>query len=465
MGQTHSLHISGTEINVSQVSISTALEANQLALLQQLAMAVQQGQEPPNTYSTMPNNSSATPSTTFAIRQQVTAGPSNHQHPLYQDQQMSGNKHVSPPNRVQGMQPMGIPGRPHQDLQSETHPSHFNDNRGFMPRGSAPAIGRSHEREPISRDSRRDPRDPRNRDISPRDLMPEPLRRRSRSPQRDLRFNQHPHRTMRTYSPPRRAPSRSVGAGSKLDESITSPMGQDTPNLDEFGREIRVGSPSSSDSRETPPSNLVVSVEPLVQEKETVQAVAASYMTAGDQTPAVQLVPSASGTAHVAPTPNASAKLHADSISVPSASLNNSGGLHGLDKFDISTFDVTSVESWAVLGNMWRVTNGRDPSQEEIMQFFMLASSGMLAQHQMQIDSPAWTQPPNTGTAPTLAQSHWSGSRQEFGAQAGVVAVPSTFSDGVGSNQQSASSNVSSGQAPSGGKMQNVGGKWMFVKN
>ncbi|EGN96835.1 hypothetical protein SERLA73DRAFT_185021 [Serpula lacrymans var. lacrymans S7.3] len=43
----------------------------------------------------------------------------------------------------------------------------------------------------------------------------------------------------------------------------------------------------------------------------------------------------------------------------------------GLDKFDIATFDFTASSSWEALGKMWQVTYGYPPSQEQLMQFVL----------------------------------------------------------------------------------------------
>ncbi|KAG8964921.1 hypothetical protein FRC03_001221 [Tulasnella sp. 419] len=54
---------------------------------------------------------------------------------------------------------------------------------------------------------------------------------------------------------------------------------------------------------------------------------------------------------------------------------NSSAGL-GLDKFDLSTFDFTSPESWERLGNAWEVSYGRKPLPEEAMAFVTGQSMG-----------------------------------------------------------------------------------------
>jgi protein NRD1 len=52
----------------------------------------------------------------------------------------------------------------------------------------------------------------------------------------------------------------------------------------------------------------------------------------------------------------------------------------GLQSFDYSTFDPTSPSSWETLGKAWAATNGRSPSQEELMMFVMEFTIGMAGQ-------------------------------------------------------------------------------------
>ncbi|KAH7926054.1 hypothetical protein BV22DRAFT_1010056, partial [Leucogyrophana mollusca] len=50
-----------------------------------------------------------------------------------------------------------------------------------------------------------------------------------------------------------------------------------------------------------------------------------------------------------------------------------------LDQFDITTFDFTAPSSWEALGKMWQATYGYPPSQEELMQFIMAGGAAAAA--------------------------------------------------------------------------------------
>ena len=52
----------------------------------------------------------------------------------------------------------------------------------------------------------------------------------------------------------------------------------------------------------------------------------------------------------------------------------------GLQSFDYSAFDPTLPSSWEALGKAWAATNGRSPSQEELMMFVMEFTIGMASQ-------------------------------------------------------------------------------------
>jgi protein NRD1 len=58
------------------------------------------------------------------------------------------------------------------------------------------------------------------------------------------------------------------------------------------------------------------------------------------------------------------------SANLTSGSEDATGGA-GLESFDYSTFDPTSPSSWEALGKAWAATNGRQPLQEELMMFVM----------------------------------------------------------------------------------------------
>lgn len=49
----------------------------------------------------------------------------------------------------------------------------------------------------------------------------------------------------------------------------------------------------------------------------------------------------------------------------------------GLDSFDVTGFDMTSADSWMSLGKAFKISYGRDGTQEELVSTFMAMSSGL----------------------------------------------------------------------------------------
>lgn len=154
-----------------------------------------------------------------------------------------------------------------------------------------------------------------------------------------------------------------------------------------------------------------------------------------------------------------------------------SSGTSGLETFEVTDFDPTSPASWEKLGHLWQATNGTVPTTEQLMQFIMMVQSGVspvqiVAQAQM-----AWQQ----------QQQQWAGAGG-VNWQAGTADVPmpmqseeidagngwhgSSFEDTSALGQQpSPPSDVSpgliglgGGGGSSGGSMQRVGDKWVFVR-
>ncbi|KAG8713373.1 hypothetical protein FRC11_012409 [Ceratobasidium sp. 423] len=164
------------------------------------------------------------------------------------------------------------------------------------------------------RSSRRyDDRSPRTTDPRTRDP-----RRRSRSPRRGP---SPPPRNRRPPSPsPRRAPSPSRASG-------RAPLpGAGEAGKDEFGRVLRGGSPARSPAQAQPQS----------------------YQTGQPQ-----------------------------SYQPPPAQQNQAPAAQGgLEAFDMSMFNPADATSWTNLAAAWQVTNGRGPTQEEMMMFVMGGSMG-----------------------------------------------------------------------------------------
>ena len=136
--------------------------------------------------------------------------------------------------------------------------------------------------------------------------------------------------------------------------------------MDEFGREIR---PSSDDDRSMTPDDL---------KQGPAQSPPAASSVGLTSAPAVEAT-SVSGNRE-------------SPVATPSQAAFATGGgsdeLHhhqdaseaGLQSFDYSAFDPTSPTSWESLGKAWAATNGRSPTQEELMMFVMEFTIGIASQ-------------------------------------------------------------------------------------
>jgi len=71
-----------------------------------------------------------------------------------------------------------------------------------------------------------------------------------------------------------------------------------------------------------------------------------------------------------------------------SEALQQDTGEVGLQSFDYATFDPTLPSSWEALGNAWAATNGRQPLQEELMMFVMEFTVSMAAANQVGSSGP-----------------------------------------------------------------------------
>ncbi|KAF5338407.1 hypothetical protein D9611_012490 [Ephemerocybe angulata] len=162
---------------------------------------------------------------------------------------------------------------------------------------------------------------------------------------------------------------------------------------DEFGRDIRSPSPergpNDAPSDGTPnipphtniPASASPPLDPRLRLRQTVDI--------SDREPSNTSVSNIRDSADVAPSTSASSSLQSSAF--PSSSTAaaattlsadvSKGSLaaaeagptsvegQGLDKFDFSTFDMTSPTSWEALGKMWQVTYGIMPAGEQLMQF------------------------------------------------------------------------------------------------
>ncbi|KAL1716329.1 hypothetical protein EV715DRAFT_293402 [Schizophyllum commune] len=178
-------------------------------------------------------------------------------------------------------------------------------------------------------------------------------------------------RDVRPYSPPHR-PS--------LPQRSPSPRRVATPETgkDEFGRDIRSPTPvppsatpagSSQDGMEdlvaTPPTSAPpqpISTVPMSP------SVPANIPSAPAPTQP-QLAQPQPQLAHPHPLPTPAQTQPRPTQAHPQPAQTQS---HlGIDSFDPTTFDFTAPESWAALGQLWQTTYGVTPSGEVLMQFVM----------------------------------------------------------------------------------------------
>ena len=208
-------------------------------------------------------------------------------------------------------------------------------------------------------------------------------RSRSRSPPRN-RYGAAAasRRDVKPYSPPHR-PSIADQPDLGVDPSSSH------PGVDEFGREIRPssdddGSEPPDDSKQPPPPPLATRSSPTSARAAEATPVSGEYESSSTMsaTSQSQAAPSASG-----------------SDSLPQGRE----GPGGLESFDYSTFDPTAPVSWEALGKAWAVTNGRPPSQEELMMFVMEVTVSMANQQAPVAGGPAMQSNQRTG------QGHWAG--------------------------------------------------------
>lgn len=181
----------------------------------------------------------------------------------------------------------------------------------------------------------------------------------------------------------------------------------------------------------------------------------------------------------------------------------------GLQSFDYSAFDPTSPTSWDSLGKAWAATNGRSPSQEELMMFVMEFTIGMASQAPPSVPPMqgkpqaeyGWTGEPRGGpprgrggfrarggrggfahnnsgggqkrwdvggdayaeSTDAIVLGEHTNNQNGFGGEQGsheqAQASPDSDGDGDGDGGQMESGSTA------GGRMQKVGDKWVFVRD
>ncbi|KAI0305875.1 hypothetical protein B0F90DRAFT_1624340, partial [Multifurca ochricompacta] len=179
----------------------------------------------------------------------------------------------------------------------------------------------------------------------------------------------------------------------------------------------------------------------------------------------------------------------------------------GLQSFDYTTFDPTSPSSWEALRKAWTVTNGRSPSQEELMMFVMEFTIGMAGQTPTggppvqgdQRTGHGWMGGEARGGPPRGGRGRgafgaregrngfaYGNSREDQGrwdyggdsyaesTDAVVLGEHTNTQNGFGWSQDSHEPAQESadeegeqqgGQGATGGRMQKVGDNWVFVRN
>lgn len=285
---------------------------------------------------------------------------------------------------------------------------------------------------------------------------------------------------MKPYSPPQRptmAPLPDRQDSSHSADSVPISSAATGGQKDEFGRDIRPQSPEEAEELAQPPI-----VPASVEQSKAAPAIA------GNQISSVpQQIPSVVAA-------NTSTQIHSPPTAVTSQP--------GLDKFDMSTFDFTASSSWEALGKMWQVTYGYLPSQEELMQFVMsggiiasAAAAGMIpSQYQgmmgigqdwSQSGAGQWTGAgggvvaggyPNQGDGPGYGSGNVRNNQQQRGgykamgyqqnSDAIVLGGGDVSSEGEAMQVESPPPmDQASGEGASGGRMQRVGDKWVFMRD
>ncbi len=259
---------------------------------------------------------------------------------------------------------------------------------------------------------------------------------------------------MRTFSPPRRPSLPSSTPQRQMGNSDVSR----SDDKDEFGRDIR---PQSPDHMDSTPANSTRSI------------------TANDR--AVVSSPP-SNNEQITLFPLVAANTSSNNSSAPFVS-NTVQSKPGLESFDPTSFDPTSPSSWEQLGKLWQVTYGELPTTEQLMQFT--------------VESMTSGQVPSTPhTSPDMQESSWDnsyGHGQQWKGR-GRGGPPRGGFSGYGNDRNgwnhddnsqmdaivlgggtdtsterrldsiSISQENSKGGAGTGGKMQKIGDKWVFVR-
>jgi len=230
---------------------------------------------------------------------------------------------------------------------------------------------------------------------------------------------------------------------------------------DEFGRDIRPGSPENNTITESNdiPTQPQLPPPATVVDTETVELPAA--LSSNDDEMSLS-PPVAANTSSRSP---------------DAAIVSNEVASQGMESFNLTTFDFTSPSSWEALGKLWQVTHGYLPSTEQLMQFVMSGGSGVVI-NQQQPQQENWGGWDSTHNVP---QNHWSGGRGRgrggYGHvnnqswrgynEAGEGTDAIVLGGGSGHSEDvTAQTDDQIGKGGGlGGRMQRVGDKWVFVRD
>ncbi|KAI0372609.1 hypothetical protein BV20DRAFT_34029 [Pilatotrama ljubarskyi] len=385
------------------------LDANQLALLQQLAQTAKGNAVPSQP---VPVPASVVPSLTtpnaVPVVPPVQGPPQSQPYPYRDDHYGAPAPHrESEHDRFNGPE-RGYPRDNYNDPRRGFRGGGGPRDHG---RGGGRGRGRWDDREHFRDRSREFSRDPRTR------------RSRSRSP--PGRYGGHGGpgpRDARPYSPPRRggyspyAQRSSQGYGSPADgRSRPAPE----PGKDEFGRDLRADSPDHSDAAPAqaherrsasplPPGtgSMTTSDRGSVLSENADPAARAS--AGAPSYPQPHSEPSQYQSSYSAPPTSPPSSISPSTSAAPPASppQHRMPGGVGLEGFDRASFDPSQPASWEALGKAWAATHGAMPTHEELMQF-VLGSAPLAPPHgSNSYDAPAPQQaPPGPYGTPTPQQA------------------------------------------------------------
>lgn len=411
-------------------SNGSQLDATQLALLQQLA----------HTAASVPSVPQSLPSADSVNVQKFPLSGVN------------GSSRPMPEGRANVPNEQRYSGYRSSEHESRTTP-YFDDRdsiRGRYRGGNFRGRGRG-DRFGRNRDGADHRQNDLERDSSPSRSFRGGGRNRSKSPSRnDDRWNSKltsPLRRPRDISPP----------STRTDPSVRRENG---PDKDEFGRDIRPESSKSPTHTRSPP---LPPISPVLDPRKPSTNASNGPHSTLDENPVTHLSSNKLSS-------TASATLDSDS-KIPEL---------GLETFNPATFDYTSPTSWEALGKLWQVTNGRPPSQEELVQFIVSYGTGMASTLQasdQNIDQQNFTfrgrgrgggfSRGRVGNG-RLATNGW---RNEEDSQSCAIVLgggEDATDDGVNinSDHRTPEPSMQQNQTSVGntGRMQKVGDKWVFVR-